>query len=133
DNGQGEAIRKELSMRGILNRFLLVFVRSIFTGSVAFADTIKQKVTFGKPVVVGGTVVRVGTYDAIFDDQTNELIIKQGKKVIAKAPARLEERSGKQGAFIFREEGNQNVLLTVLFKKNQATITNNAANAATAP
>jgi hypothetical protein len=120
-------------MRGILNRFLLVFVISIFTGSVAFAETIKQKVTFGKPVVVSGTVVRVGTYDAIFDDQTNELIIKQGKKVIAKAPARLEERSGKQGAFISREEGNQNVLLTVLFKKNQATITNNAANASTAP
>jgi hypothetical protein len=120
-------------MRGILNRFLLVFVITIFTGLVTFADTIKQKVTFVKPVVVNGTVVRTGTYDAIFDDQTNELIIKQGKKVIAKAPARLEERSGKQGDFIFREENNQKLLLTVTFKKNQATITNNAANASAAP
>ena len=121
-------------MKKIVNRSVVVLLISIFTGSVVFADTIKQKVTFTKPVVVNGTVVQKGTYDAIFDDQTNELSITKKKKVIAKSPARLEERNGKEEAFlVFREEGNQSVLMTVSFKKSQATLLSDVTKSTTAP
>ena len=121
-------------MKKTVNRSVVILLLGIFTGSAALAETLKQKVTFRKPVVVNGTVVQKGTYDAIFDDQTNELSITKKKKVIAKSPARLEERNGKEPAFIvFREEGNQNVLVTVSFKKSQATLLNDVTKATSTP
>ena len=105
------------------NRLVGLLLLSVVSASVAFADTIKQKITLTKDAVVNGTVVKKGTYVATFDDQTNELSITKGKDVIAKAPARLEQRSGREPVFlVFRQEGEQSVLLTVSFKKSQATI-----------
>lgn len=116
-------------MAKILNRSIVVLFISILTSSVTFAETIKQKITFTKPVLVNGTVVQKGTYDAVFDDQTNELSIIRKKKVIATSPARLEERSGKADYFILRPEGDKNALVTVSFKKNQVTLVDNVTKA----
>jgi hypothetical protein len=131
---QGPGQTKGVGMKKTVNRSAVVLLIGILTSATVLAETIKQKVTFRKPVVVNGTVVQKGTYDAIFDDQTNELSITQKKKVIAKSPARLEERNGKEPAFIvFREEGNQNVLVTVSFKKSQATLLSNVTKATATP
>lgn len=51
----------------------------------------KKHVTFDDPVVVNGTTVKAGTYEVVFDDQTNQLTIFKGKKALATAPARLEK------------------------------------------
>lgn len=59
---------------------------------VALADVKTKDVTFEVDVKVGDTLVKKGDYRVKFDDSTNELTILDGKKVIAKTQARLEEQ-----------------------------------------
>lgn len=106
-------------------RLFVVLLFGVVTSSVALADTIKREVTFSRSVVVNGTEVKKGTYVVKFDDQTNEITIAKGKKVIAKARARLEKWTGGENAVVvYKEIGDQTVLLTVYFKTYQATILN---------
>jgi hypothetical protein len=99
--------------------------------SMALAETIKKKVTFPHPVVVNGTLIKKGTYSAAFDDQTNELSIIKDGKVLAKAPARLEQQGSARTLFKYREENGQRILLTVALKgKNLATIDDAASKSA---
>ena len=53
------------------------------TSGAALAETITKEVTFLRPVTVNGTLLKAGTYKAVFDDQTGELTISRGKKVVA--------------------------------------------------
>ena len=99
--------------------------------SLALAETIKKKITFSYPVVVNGTLIKKGTYSAVFDDQTNELSIIKDGKVLAKAPARLEQQNSSRTRFVFREENGQRILVTVALKgKNLATIDDSASKSA---
>jgi uncharacterized protein with WD repeat len=58
---------------------------------VAMAKTIKKQVTFYEPVEVNGTIVKAGTYDVVFDDETGNLTILKGKREMAKGAAHLEK------------------------------------------
>jgi len=107
---------------------MMVLVGAIASG-VALAKEIKKQVTFSEPVEVNGTLVKKGTYDAVFDDQTNELSIVKGGKVVAHAPAQLEKRPERdRAAYVTREkEGDSNnpVLISITLKDgNQASIVN---------
>jgi hypothetical protein len=117
-----------------INRLVMLFLAGVVTSSVAFAETIKKEITFSQPVVVNGTVVKKGTYVAVFDDQANELTITKGRKVIAKAAARLEKHDGPAKVFFeTREEAGQTVLVTVAMKgNNQATIVDGESKATSA-
>jgi len=110
----------------------LVLVAAI-VGGVASAKEIKKEVTFSKPIVVNGTIVKKGTYDAVFDDQTNELSIVKGNKVVARAQAQLEKREQRDRAdYLTRQEGDSTnaVLLGIVFKgRNRATIVNSSESA----
>lgn len=57
----------------------------------AFADVKTKTVTFKTNVKIGETLVKKGTYKARFDDQSNELTILDGKKVVAKITANLKD------------------------------------------
>lgn len=121
----------------IVNRWILFFVVGAVAASATFAETIKREVTFSQTLEVNGTVVKKGTYTVTFDDQTNELTIIKGGKVIAKGPARLEKRDLPEGArYMFRVEGenpSKNVLVRVAFKGgNQATLVNGNERATSA-
>ena len=109
-----------------LSMFILII--GIAT-SAAFAKTIKKEVTFANAVDVNGTVVKAGTYDVVFDDQTNELTIVKGRKVIARAPAQLEEGDRDHSGYTTRDaEGDSGrpTLLSVTLKGGkQATLANN--------
>lgn len=59
---------------------------------VALAEVKNKDVTFEVDVKVGDTLVKKGDYTVRFDDSNNELTILDGKKVIAKTTARLEEQ-----------------------------------------
>ena len=117
-----------------INRLVVLVLIGVVTSSVAFADTIKKEITFSQPVVVNGTVVKKGTYVAVFDDQANELTITKGRKVIARAPAQLEKTDGRaKFVFVFREEAGQNILVSVALKgNNQATVVNSESKATSA-
>ena len=77
-------------MRSIVNRVIVLVVIGALTSVVALAKTIKKDVIFTQPVTVDGTVVKKGTYKVTFDEETGELLIKKGNKVVAKAQGRLE-------------------------------------------
>jgi hypothetical protein len=52
-------------------------------------------VTLLSDVTVNGTLIKAGTYDIKFDENTGELAILRDGKVKAKANMRSEERSDK--------------------------------------
>src|SRR5258706_15147695 len=120
----------------LVNRLVVVVLVGAIASGVALAKVIKREVTFPETVVVNGTLVKSGTYDAVFDDQTNELSIVKGKKVVARTAAKLEKHVERDRAvYITREEEGDStklVLLSVVLKDgNQATIVNSdKANAA---
>jgi hypothetical protein len=53
-----------------------------------------RAVTFGQDFAFGGTLVKAGTYNLSFDDQTNTLTVidRKSKEVVAKSEARAEAR-----------------------------------------
>lgn len=110
----------------------MVLVGAI-AGGGAFAKEIKKQVTFSQSVVVNGTLIKEGTYEAVFDDQTNELSIVKDRKVVARATAQLEKSDGPDRAvYVTRQAGDSTnaVLLSVVFKgHNQATIVNSGDSA----
>lgn len=118
----------------VVNKLLVVFLVGAIGSSVALAKTVRKQVRFMDPVVVNGTVLKSGTYDAEFDDQTNELTILRGRKVVAHSPAQLEKRMPPdKAAYVTRtEDGDSNaaILVSVTLKDgNQATITDSANKA----
>ena len=111
----------------VVNRLVLLALVGVIASGAASAKEIKKQVTFVVPVVVNGTVVKSGTYDAVFDDQTSELSIVKGRKVVARAPAQLEKRIERDRSIYVtrREEGDATnvVLLSVTLKDgNRATL-----------
>ena len=113
----------------LVDRLVVMVLVGAIASGVALAKEIKKQVTFSDPVVVNGTLVKKGTYDAVFNDQTNELSIVKGGKVVASAPAQLEKRAGRDRAIYETrdKEGDSNnaVLVSVTLKDgNQATIVN---------
>ncbi len=115
----------------LVNRLVVVVLVGAIASGVALAKVIKKEVTFSQPVVVNGTLVESGTYDAVFDDQTNVLSIVKGRTVVARAPAQLEKRNERRrGDYVTREEEGDStkvVLLSITLKDgNRATIVSEA-------
>lgn len=110
----------------------MVLVGAIAVGVVS-AKVTKKEVTFLQPVVVNGTLVKEGTYEAVFDDQTNELSIVKYRKVVVRVPAQLEKRQERDRAvYVTRQPGDSStaVLLAVVLKgNNQATIVSSGDSA----
>jgi hypothetical protein len=104
-------------MKRLLNRAAVCLVVCAMTGIAALATTSTREVTFSSPVTVNGTLVAAGTYKIAFDDQTSELTIRNGKKIMATAPARLEKVPGRASSvYSTRTEGTSKVLVSVGMK-----------------
>jgi len=76
------------------------------TGVVAFAKVHKQKVTFESDMKVNGTLVKKGTYELKFDDESNQVTISKNGKTVAQAMARVEPREKKANDFQLRSTVN---------------------------
>jgi hypothetical protein len=76
------------------------------TSVVALAKTHKQKVTFESDIKVNGTLVKKGTYNVKFDDETGQLSIEKNGKTVAQAMAKLEAREKKANDFQLRSTVN---------------------------
>ena len=95
-------------MKSIMSRMLVVLMVGALTSVAALAKTHKHKVTFEEDIKVNGTVVKRGTYDVKFDDETNQLSISKNGKVVAQAMARLESRAKKANDFQLRSTNKDN-------------------------
>jgi hypothetical protein len=93
-------------MKSVTNRIVIALVITAMTGVLAFAKNKKDTVTFPTDMQVGGTLVKKGTYSVKFDDQTHELLIVDGKKIIARATTTIEKRSRKATGLTFSAMAN---------------------------
>jgi hypothetical protein len=78
-------------MKKSLHHVAISLVLCALLGSVALAGGKSKTVTFTQDIKVGDTLVKKGDYVVTFDEKTNELTIRRGSKVVAKAAGRLED------------------------------------------
>jgi len=93
-------------MKSIVSKMVTVVMVGALTSVVAFAKVHKEKVTFDSDIKVNGTVVKKGSYDVKFDDESGQLSIVKNGKVVAQATAKLEQREKKANDFQLRSTIN---------------------------
>ncbi len=118
-------------MKSFVSRMLVVLMVGALTTVVAFAKVQKHKVTFENDIKVNGTLVKKGTYDLKFDDESGQLSIVKNGKVVAQAMARVESREKKANDFQLRStvNGDETHLIGVTFggSDKDVLITNSGA------
>ena len=100
-------------MKSIVSKVAAVVMVGALTSVVAFAKVQKEKVTFDSDIKVNGTVVKKGTYDLKFDDESGQLSITKNGKVVAQAMAKAEQREKKANDFQLRstsDKGETNLI-----------------------
>lgn len=118
-------------MKSIVSRVLVVLMVGALTSVVALAKVQKHRVTFENDIKVNGTLVKKGTYDIKFDDESGQLSIVKNGKVVAQAMARVETREKKANDFQLRSSvnGDETQLIGVTFggSDKDVLITNSGA------
>ena len=118
-------------MKSIVNRMVVVLMVAALTSVVALAKVHKQKVTFENDIKVNGTLVKKGTYEMKFNDETGQLSIIKNGKTVAEAMAKVEARSKKADDFQMRStvNGDEQQLTGVTFggSDKNVVITNSGA------
>ncbi len=118
-------------MKSIVNRMLVVMMVGALTSVIAFAKTQKHRVTFDNDMKVNGTLVKKGTYDIKFDEETGQLSIVKNGKTVAEAMTRVEARVKKANDFQLRStvNGDETQLVGVTFggSDKDVLITNSGA------
>ena len=100
-------------MKSMVSKMMAVVMVGALTSVVAFAKVHKEKVTFDSDIKVNGTVVKKGTYDLKFDDESGQLSITKNGKVVAQAMAKAEQREKKASDFQLRstsDNGETNLI-----------------------
>ena len=82
-------------MKLLINALMLACLLVTLAGATAFGNTKKSDIAFSTDTKVNSTLVKKGKYQAVFDDQSGELSIFKGAKLIAKTSARIEKRDQK--------------------------------------
>ena len=116
-------------MKHLSKRTVILLVVCAMASLTALAATTTRQVTFNRVVTVNGTPVKAGTYKVKFDDATGEFTILDGKKIVAKATARLEKlEADTQSSYSMKTEGeNTHLVSIVMDSRNRAVIVNDAA------
>jgi hypothetical protein len=82
-------------MRLLINGLMVACLLVTLAGTTAFGNKRKSNIAFSADTKVNGTLVKKGKYEVVFDDQSGELSLFKGAKLIAKTSARLEKRDQK--------------------------------------
>jgi hypothetical protein len=111
-------------MKKIFNLVMVLVASVIFFNGLAYADGKGKKVEISQDVVVNGVEVKKGKYEVKFNDETREMSIWQGDKMIAKADARKGLLKNKAvSTKLMTSKQNQNSLLRgIILEGEQETI-----------
>ena len=82
-------------MKLLINGLMVACLLVTFASVTAFGNTRKSNVALSADTKVNGTLVKKGQYEIVFDDQSGELSISKGTKLITKTMAKLEKRDQK--------------------------------------
>ena len=92
-------------MKSLLNRIAMALLITSLAGVAVFAKTKTETIRFSSNIKVNGTLINKGVYELKYDDQTGEVTIAKGDKVIARATASVEKRDSKAREFQFQTSG----------------------------
>ena len=119
-------------MKSIVSRMMVVLLVGALTGVVALAKVHKQKVTFESDIKVNGTLVKKGSYEVRFNDETGQLAIVKNGKTVAEAMAKVEPRTKKASDFQLRStvNGDETHLTGITFggSDKDIVLSNNGAS-----
>jgi hypothetical protein len=120
-------------MKSMVSKMVAILMVGALTGVVAFAKVHKQKVTFESDIKVNGTLVKKGTYDVKFDDESGQLSIAKNGKVVAQAMTKLEQREKKANDFQLRSttNGDETQLIGVTFGGSDKNVVITGAGSST--
>ena len=120
-------------MKSIVSRMVAIVMVGALTGVAALAKVHKHKVTFESDMKVNGTLVKKGTYDVKFDDETGQLSIAKNGKTVAQAMAKLESREKKANDFQLRSttSGEETELVGVTFGGSDKNVVITSGGAST--
>jgi hypothetical protein len=104
-------------MKSIVNRMVAVLMVGALMSVAAFAKIQKHTVTFDSDIKVNDTLVKKGTYQVKFDDESGQLSIIQNGKTIAQSMTRIETRAKKANDFVLRSvtNGDEKQMIGVTF------------------
>jgi hypothetical protein len=115
-----------------MSKVLAVLMVGALTGVVALAKGKRVQTTFDSDMKVNGTLVKKGTYDVKFDEETGQLSIVKDGKVVVETATRLEPRTNKARNFQLRaiRNGDELQLAGVTFggSDKDVMIANNGAS-----
>jgi hypothetical protein len=111
-------------MKTIPNRIVLALFLVMFASPLTFAKVHKGTIKLEADTKVGDVVVKKGTYDARFDDESGEVSILKKKEVIAKSAAQTEPLSRKYDstAVIVNSENAERKLTGIIFGGTSQTV-----------
>ena len=82
-------------MKSFLNRIVCTLTICAVASVFALGKTRRDTITLTQEVKINNTLLKSGTYEVTFNDETNELAILKNGKVVAKTTAKLEQRNTK--------------------------------------
>ena len=105
-------------MKVLVNGLVVASLLLSVASATVFGNTRKSNIVFSSDTKVNGTLVKKGDYEAVFDDQSGDLSILKGEKVIAKTMASIEKRSQKARATAVQTilEGMDQKLVSITFE-----------------
>src|SRR5215471_20551502 len=104
-------------MKSVVNRLIVLCLLATLAGTTAFAKVRKAVIALDTDTKVNGTLVKQGMYDVVFDEQSGELSIFKGSKLIVKTTTRLEKRDRKAPGLEVQTalEGMEQKLVSITF------------------
>ena len=82
-------------MKSIVSQVLAVALLVTIAGTATLAKTKKSNIALSSDTKVNGTLVKKGMYEVVFNDESGELSILKGNKLVVKTATRLEKRDRK--------------------------------------
>ena|SRR5436190_23236525 len=117
-------------MKGLYSHLLAAVLVVALSTVVALGDKTKSAtVSFAQDVTIGGTLVKAGDYQVKFNEETNELSVMKGSKVIAKTSGKLEARTDKARATTYQTRDSQ--LISIAFGGERQNVVVEPAGATT--
>ena len=117
-------------MKSVVNRIIVALLLVTMISVVAFAKSKKTTVTFAVDTKVNETLVKSGTYEVVFNEETGDMSIIKGRKVVAKTPARLYMRDGKGRSTEVHtiKDGDETTLVGLAFSGSDQKVVLNQAS-----
>ena len=109
--------------------FAALMICALASIAAAAKDKVKtESVTFTQDTMVNGTLVKAGDYQVKFNEQTGEMNIMRGSKVVARATAHVETQSARSKATEYRIVANELVSVTLGGSNKQLVLSSSSTS-----